>query len=222
MQAQETKEKETLTAIDPFVMKFVMKQWNRPETIAKLIIMCDEYAEDWDGIHQIDRGAKGSLSGTQTLKQNIFENAMIEKYPVIKDLKKMCRQMVYDYFKANTNFQQPEYFKLEGWFNKLDGESTHPAHSHGKVDLVINLYLSCPVGEDRHGRKIQTRICFLAPLHLTNCQTYLNERSTAVIIPKVGEMIASPPMYIHYIPATHAKEGEWRRSISINVVKVVM
>jgi len=211
-------QEEKLTAIDPFVMKFVVKQWNRPETIKKLITMCDEYASEWDGIYQIDRGGEGSLSGTQTLKQNIFENEIVEKYPVITDLKKMVQQMVYDYFKANTNFTQPKYFKLEGWFNKLDGESTHAAHSHGKVDLVINLYLSCPIGKDRHGRDTNTRICFLAPLHLTNCQTYMNEKATAVFIPQVGEMLASPPMYQHYIPATHSKE--WRRSISINVIKV--
>ncbi len=209
---------EKLTAIDPFVIKFVIKQWDRPETITKLITMCDEYAKDYNGIHQIDRGAKGSLSGTQTLDNNIFENSMMKKYPVVNDFKKMCQQMVYDYFKANTNFTQPKYFKLEGWFNKLDGKSTHAAHTHGRVDLVINFYLSCPIGKDRHDRDIHTRICFMAPIHLTNCQTYLNERATAVIVPKVGEMIASPPMYIHYIPATHSKE--WRRSISVNVVGV--
>jgi len=136
----------------------------------------------------------------------------------MEDFKKMCQQMVFDYFKANPNFNQPEYFKLEGWFNKLDGESTHQPHAHGKVDLVINFYLSCPTGRDRHGRKIHTRICFLAPVHLTNCAAFLNEKATAILIPKVGEMVASPPMYMHYIPATHSEE--WRRSVSVNVIKV--
>jgi len=221
MSKQESKQKneEKLTAVDPFMIKFVMKEWDRPETVAKLIKMCDILADEWDGTYQIDRGGKGSLSGVQTNKTNIFEDKMEERFPVIKNLKKMCQQMVFDYFKANPNFEQPKFFRLEGWFNKLGGEDQHQPHSHGNVDLVINFYLSCPVGKDKFDRDIHTRVCFEAPLHLTNCQTYIGEKANATIIPKVGEMIASPPFYHHYVPPTHSKE--WRRSISVNVVRVL-
>ena len=216
--SQETVVEEKLTAIDPFKIKFVLKKWNRPETVAELIKVCDILADEWDGIYQIDRGGKGSLSGIQTNRNNIFDDDIMKRFPVLGDLKKMCQQMTFDWYKANPNFEQPKYFGVHGWFNKLGGEDQHQSHSHGSVDLVINFYLSCPIGKDRFNRECPTRICFMAPIHLSNCPSYLAEKSTAVIVPKVGEMIASPSMYIHYVPATHSKE--WRRSISINIVRI--
>ncbi len=213
----ETKLEEKLTAIDPFMYKFLLKQWNRPELHDKLIKMCDVLADEYNGEYNVDRGGHGSLSGTQTSSgKNIFY--MEKRFPFIKDFEKMVKQMVYDFFKANPNFLVPTSYEIHGWFNKFDGESEHFPHAHGDVDLVINYYLTTPEGQDPHtpDRKIPSRVCFLAPIHLSNCRTYMREKNTAQFACKPMEMLASPPCYLHYVPRTHSKE--WRRSISINIV----
>lgn len=198
---------------DPFTSNFVLNHYDKPEMIKKLIEMCDSLSAEYFGPYPIDRGGEDSISGVQTRRVNLFE--MQEKYPVINEFKKLCVEITEKYFDANSIFNKPKKVYFDGWFNKLDGEGTHQAHTHGDSDVVLNFYLTTPKGYDKSGNECKSRIVFIAPNHLVTQLTFNENRMECTVNPKPGVMLASPPYYFHYVPQTHSKE--WRRSLSVNV-----